>query len=78
MLHFTPYFTKCTQCMTSRHPLLIKKSEVVRICLLRLSMGENSLKKYFFYLGPSIPGLVADIQVNVYIGNTLSWLSFQN
>ena len=28
-------------------------------------------------LGPSINGLVTDIQVNVYIGNTLSRLSFQ-
>ena len=29
-------------------------------------------------LRPSIHGLVTYIQVNVYIGNTLSWLSFQN
>ena len=36
------------------------------------------LVKYgsIYILGPSIPGLVTDIQVNVYIGNTL--LSFQN
>ena len=27
-----------------------------------------------FFLGPSIPGLVTDIQVNVYIGKTLSRL----
>ena len=30
------------------------------------------------YLGLSINGLVTDIQVNVYIGNTLLRLSFQN
>ena len=30
------------------------------------------------YLGPSINRLVTDIRVNVYIGNTLSWLSIQN
>ena len=29
-------------------------------------------------LGPSIHGLVTDIQVNVNIGNTLSMLSFQS
>ena len=29
-------------------------------------------------LGPNIHGLKTDIQVNVYIGNTLSRLSFQN
>ena len=28
--------------------------------------------------GAVIPALVTDIQVNVYIGNTLSWFSFQN
>ena len=31
-----------------------------------------------FSIRPSIHGLVTDIQVNVYIGNTLSRLSFQN
>ena len=40
------------------------------------------LLKWLFYfnfkLGSSIHGLVTDIQVNVYIGNTLSRLSFQN
>ena len=34
--------------MTSRHPLFVKKSSVGRICLLRLSMGENSLKSISF------------------------------
>ena len=36
----------------------------------------HRLPKYL--LGPSIHGLVTDIQINIYIGNTLSRLSFQN
>ena len=67
MLHYTPYFTKMhtNACQVDTHSLKTK-SVVGRICSLRLSMGENSLKKYFFYLGPSILVLVGDIQVNVY------------
>ena len=44
-------------------------------CSTQLSMKCNPAHKC---LGPSKTGLVTDIQVNVYSGNTLSRLSFKN
>ena len=33
----------------------------------------TKLQKRMTHLGPNITGLVTDVQVNVYIGNILSW-----
>ena len=60
---------------------------LVKICYIFLSVDSLfhhellrvvSGKEYKNLLGSSIHRLVNDIQVNVYFGNTLSRLSFQN
>ena len=49
----------------------------IRIMTVWIQLS-SSICISFLYLGPSVPGLVTAIQVNVYTGNTLSRLSFQN
>ena len=69
--------------------IIVPAVEILGHCLLKGRLGHHWKKAdslitiqcspYAHYnLGPSKHGLVTNIQVNVYIGNTLSRLSFQN
>ena len=46
-------------------------------CLKIIKVSGSTQLSIKINLGTSIHGLVTDIQVNVYIGQLLSWLSFQ-
>ena len=42
-------------------------------CICETAPNLVMLNTFMYYLGPNKHGLVTYIQVNVYIGNTLSW-----
>ena len=61
----------------------LQNKTLINSCIpfLQNKMFNNKLLVSYpsmLILGPSIHGLVTDVQVNVYIGNKLSRLSFQN
>ena len=67
---------------SSLSAIMTPSSTSVRICMAKTLAGMlaaiDLLIQDYHILGPNIHRLETDIQVNVYIGNTLSRLSFQN